>query len=140
MIYQNVVLEKENHRVNFGIIPGWGGAQRLPRLVGREKALEMILFSKTIGAREAFEIGLASRLAAPDGLREYTLAFASALAQRPPIAVSWVLRSISAGLYKGLDEGLGVEARGTEAVRETEDGKEGIAAFLEKRKPIFTGK
>lgn len=126
--------------LNLGLIPGWGGTQRLLRLVGREKALEMILLSSTIGAKEALEMGLASRLAPPDTFREYTLAFAAALAERPPVAVAWALRAISAGLYSGLDEGLLVEARGTEAVRETEDRKEGFAAFLEKRKPAFKGK
>ncbi len=126
--------------LNLGIIPGWGGTQRLARLVGRQKALEMILFSRTIGAKEAFEIGLVSRLAAPAALREYTLAFASALAERPPVAVAWVLRAMAAGLYNGLDEGLEVEARGTEAVRQTEDRKEGFGAFWEKRKPAFKGK
>ena len=126
--------------LNLGIIPGWGGTQRLPRLVGRSKALDMILFSRRLSAAEALEAGLVNRLSAPETLRHDALVFAGELAQRPPIAVRWVLKAMAAGLYEGLDEGLKVEAEGSSAVRQTEDRKEGFAAFLEKRKPVFKGK
>lgn len=125
--------------LNLGIIPGWGGSQRLPRLVGRAKALDMILFSKTIGAREALEIGLVNRISAPGKPMDDALEFAQKLADRPPIAVSCVLKAMAAGAYEGLDKGLEVEAEGSARVRETKDRMEGFNAFLEKRKPVFTG-
>ncbi|SPF44829.1 Enoyl-CoA hydratase/isomerase [Syntrophobacter sp. SbD1] len=126
--------------LNLGIIPGWGGTQRLTRLVGRSKALDMILFSRRLSAAEALEAGLVNRLSAPGTLRQDALDFAGELAQRPPIAVRWVLKAMAAGLYEGLDEGLKVEAEGSSVVRQTRDREEGFAAFLEKRKPVFEGK
>jgi enoyl-CoA hydratase/carnithine racemase len=126
--------------LNLGIIPGWGGTQRLPRLVGRARALNMILFSERIGGEEALAIGLVDRVAAPEKLMEEAFAFARQLAERPPIAVACVLRAISAGLYEGLDAGLQVESEGSAIVRATRDRQEGFAAFLEKRKPRFIGR
>jgi enoyl-CoA hydratase/carnithine racemase len=125
--------------LNLGIIPGWGGTQRLPRLVGRARALEMILFSQRIGPREALEIGLVNRLSSPGKLMEDALELAGKLAERPPIAVTWVLKALAAGAYEGIDAGLRAEAEGSAAVRETKDRAEGFQAFLEKRKPVFTG-
>ena len=125
--------------LNLGIIPGWGGTQRLPRLVGRARALEMILFSQRIGPREALEIGLVNRLSLPGNLREDALELARKLAERPPIAVSWVLKALTDGAYEGIDAGLRVEAEGSAAVRKTKDRAEGFQAFLEKRKPVFIG-
>jgi len=126
--------------LNLGIIPGWGGSQRLSRIVGRSMALEMILLSKKVSAAQAFEIGLVNRLSAPDALMNDTLAFAGELADRPPIAVRCVLDAITAGLYEGLDAGLDVEAQGSATVRSSDDCREGFTAFLEKRKPVFTGR
>jgi len=125
--------------LDLGITPGWGGTQRLPGLVGRAKALDMILFSKKIDAREALKIGLVNQLSKPETLMEDALAFAEKLAERPPIAVHWVLKSMAAGAYEGIDAGLKVEADGAAAVRETKDRVEGFTAFLEKRKPVFKG-
>lgn len=126
--------------LNLGILPGWGGTQRLSRIVGRSKALEMILLSKKVSAAQALEVGLINQLSEPDTLMDDALAFARELAERPPIAVRCVLDAFSAGLYEGLDAGLDVEARGSATVRDSEDRKEGFAAFLEKRKPVFTGR
>ena len=126
--------------LNLGIIPGWGGTQRLPLLVGKTKALEMILFSKKIGATEALEAGLVNQLSAPGRLMDDTLALAEKLAKRPPLAVSCILRSIAAGTYEGLDAGLKVEEDGSRFVGQSEDCKEGFSAFLEKREPVFKGK
>ncbi|MCU0580806.1 MAG: enoyl-CoA hydratase-related protein [Desulfobacterota bacterium] len=125
--------------LNLGIIPGWGGTQRLPRLVGRAKALEMILFSQRVAAREALAIGLVNQLAPAERLLTDALDLAGRLAERPPIAVSWVLKAMAAGAYEGIDAGLKTEADGSAAVRETRDKAEGFQAFLEKRKPVFTG-
>lgn len=125
--------------LNLGIIPGWGGTQRLSRLVGRAKALELILFSRRINPREALEVGLVNQLAPAETLLADALDLAGRLAERPPIAVSWVLKAMAAGTYEGIDAGLKAEADGSAAVRETRDKAEGFQAFLEKRKPVFTG-
>ena len=125
--------------LNLGIIPGWGGSQRLPRLVGRAKALDMILFSKTVGAAEALEMGLVNQVSTPETLMEDAFGLGKKLVERPPIAVSCVLRAMSAGEYEGLQRGLQVEDEGSARVRETKDRVEGFKAFLEKRKPVFTG-
>ncbi len=126
--------------LNLGIIPGWGGTQRLPRLVGRARALDMILFSRRLDARQALETGLVDRLVPPDDLVKATGAFAEQLAERPPIAVRCVLEALAAGIYDGVDAGLQAEADGSATVRETEDRNEGFAAFLEKRQPRFIGR
>ena len=126
--------------LNLGIIPGWGGTQRLARLVGRRRALDMILFSKRVNAAEALEMGLVDQISLPDSLMDDGLAFAEKLAARPPIAVQCVLDAFSAGLYQGLEKGLEVEALGSATVRSTEDRNEGFRAFLEKRAPEFKGR
>jgi enoyl-CoA hydratase/carnithine racemase len=125
--------------LNLGIIPGWGGTQRLPLLVGRSTALDMILFSKRIGAQEAMKIGLINQISAPGRLMEDALTFAQKLAARPPIAVSCVLTAMSAGFYEGLEQGLRVEDEGTARVSQSKDCIEGFTAFLEKRQPVFKG-
>jgi enoyl-CoA hydratase/carnithine racemase len=126
--------------LNLGIIPGWGGTQRLTQVVGKAKALDMILFSKTVGAQDALAIGLVNQITAPDHLMNEALAFADKLAQRPPIAVGCVLKAMSTGIYEGLDRGLAVESEGSRTVQATEDCLEGFTAFLEKRPPVFMGK
>jgi enoyl-CoA hydratase/carnithine racemase len=126
--------------LNLGIIPGWGGTQRLPRAVGRALALEMILFSKRVSPEGALAIGLVNQLSDRDRLMEDVISFAKELADRPPIAVRWVLDAMAAGMYEGLDKGLDVEAEGAAAVRDTLDREEGFRAFLEKRKPVFQGR
>jgi enoyl-CoA hydratase/carnithine racemase len=125
--------------LNLGIIPGWGGTQRLPRLIGRAKALDMILFSRTTDPKESLEIGIVNRLSPPDRLMEDALDLAGKLVERPPIAVRWVLKAMAAGIYEGMDEGLRVEAEGSAFVRGTKDRIEGFNAFLEKREPRFRG-
>lgn len=126
--------------LNLGIIPGWGGTQRLYRIVGKAKALEMILLSKRIDAREALAIGLVHQISAPENLAAEALAFCETLAKRPPIAVKSVLKAITAGIYEGLDQGFAMEAEGSEAVAASADAIEGFTAFFEKREPNFQGK
>jgi enoyl-CoA hydratase/carnithine racemase len=125
--------------LNLGIIPGWGGTQRLPLIVGKARALDMILFSKKINAKEALDMGLVNQISPPEKLMDDVFDFAEKLSQRPPIAVSCVLNAISAGAYSGIDEGLEVETRGSTIVGQSKDCIEGFTAFLEKRDPVFTG-
>jgi len=125
--------------LNLGIIPGWGGTQRLMRVVGKAQALDMILFSKRLTAQEALKIGLVNKTAAPGETLNEALALAAILTERPPLAVAAVLKAMTAGLDKGIDEGLKVELEGSGIVGASKDSKEGFAAFFEKRKPVFTG-
>jgi enoyl-CoA hydratase/carnithine racemase len=125
--------------LNLGIIPGWGGTQRLPLVVGKAKALDMMLFSKKINAQEALDIGLVNQISTPENLMADVFAFAGKLAQRPPIAVGCVLKAIATGSYEGIDEGLRVENEGSKTVGASKDCIEGFTAFLEKRDPVFTG-
>ena len=125
--------------LNLGIIPGWGGTQRLTRIVGKAKALDMILFSKRIDAKEALSIGLINQVSTKDKLMDDAIAFAEVLAKRPPLAVGAVLRAVSAFDYNGLETGLKVEEEGSAIVASSKDCIEGFTAFLEKREPVFTG-
>ena len=126
--------------LNLGILPGWGGTQRLPRIVGRARALDMILFSRVLSPNEALDMGLVNRITPAGQLMDTAMALAGELAARPPIAVACVLQAMRDGLYEGLDPGLETEAQGSGLVRETEDRKEGFQAFLEKRPPRFQGR
>jgi enoyl-CoA hydratase/carnithine racemase len=125
--------------LNLGLIPAWGGTQRMTRLVGRSKALDLILFSKKLDAREALEIGLVDAVSDPGELLKDAFELAGRLAERPPVAVSCVLKAISAGLYGGIEEGLAVEEESSRILAQSSDAREGIIAFLEKRQPVFKG-
>ncbi len=125
--------------LNLGIIPGWGGTQRLTGIVGKAKALDLILFSKRLTAPEALECGLINQVAAPGKLMDDALEFAEKLSKRPPIAVSYVLKAMSTGAYEGIDAGLNVEAEATDAVSSSADAAEGFMAFMQKRDPVFKG-
>ena len=126
--------------LNLGIIPGWGGTQRLTRIVGKAKALDMILFSKRIDAKEALSIGLINQVSTKTKLMDDAIAFANVLAKRPPLAVGAVLRAVSAFDYNGLEAGLKIEEEGSAIVAKSKDCMEGFTAFLEKREPVFSGK
>jgi enoyl-CoA hydratase/carnithine racemase len=125
--------------LNLGIIPGWGGTQRLMNVVGKAKALDMILFSKRINAQEALEIGLVNQTSTPDRLMDDAIELAQKLTKRPPIAVGCVLKAMSTGAYEGIDKGLEQETEGAAIVATSKDRIEGFTAFLEKREPVFTG-
>jgi enoyl-CoA hydratase/3-hydroxyacyl-CoA dehydrogenase len=123
--------------INLGIIPGFGGTQRLPRLVGAAKALEMNLVGEAISAEEAFEFGLANRVVADHELFDTALQWAGKLGGQAPLAV----QQIKAVSHRGdLDEGIAAEKQGFAAVFGSEDAREGIAAFLGKRGPKWQGK
>ncbi len=125
--------------LNLGIIPGWGGTQRMPRVLGKSKALELILFSKRLSAAEALEIGLVNKVAKSGELMPDVMEMAEFLAKRPPLAVQAVLKAVTAGLEKGIEEGTKVEGEGSRTVSQSKDAIEGFSAFLEKREPQFKG-
>jgi len=125
--------------LNLGITPGWGGIQRLPRLLSRSKGLDMILFSKRLLPQEALAIGLVDRVFPRAELMKETMAFALALTKRPPIAVSAVLNGMAVGLEKGIEEGIRVDREWSDKIAKSDDAKEGFTAFLEKREPVFKG-
>jgi enoyl-CoA hydratase / 3-hydroxyacyl-CoA dehydrogenase len=122
--------------IKLGIIPGFGGTQRLPRLVGVSKALEMNMIGDPILAEEAFELGLANRVVDDHELLDTALAWARKLAGQAPLALEQVKRVSAAG---DLDAGIDDEKRGFAAVFTSADAREGIAAFLAKRAPRFRG-
>jgi enoyl-CoA hydratase/carnithine racemase len=125
--------------VNLGITPGWGGIQRLPRVIGKSKALDMILFSKRFTGPEALAIGLVDKVfPAADLIKEAT-AFAQALSKRAPLSVAAVLVGMSVGLDKGIDEGLKVDREWAGKCATSADAREGMGAFFEKRDPVFKG-
>ena len=123
--------------VNLGIIPGFGGTQRLPRLIGEAKALEMNLVGEPIGAYEALRLGLANQVVPDHELFDTALAWAKKLAGQAPLAVEQIKRVSAAG---DIDAGIDAEKAGFATAFGSEDAKEGIGAFLGKRQPKFEGK
>ena len=124
----------------IGLIPGWGGTQRLPRLVGAGIAKELILGGGQINAQRAYEIGLVNRVLPTASLMEETKKFAKKLASMPAFAVKMAKYSINYGYDLALDNANKLEIECCAQCFSTQDQKEGMKAFLEKRKPTFTGK
>jgi len=123
--------------ISLGIIPGFGGTQRLPRLVGPAKALEMNTVGDPISAEEAFEYGLVNRLVPDHELFDTALAWARKFSRQAPLALEHIKRAS----YKGdLDDGIAAEKEAFAAVFGSDDAREGISAFVEKRNPEFKGK
>ena len=126
--------------VNLGLIPGFAGTQRLARLVGRGAALDLLLTGRQVTADEALRIGLVNRVVAAADLMREARAVAAELAGKPPIAVRCILEAVDRGLDSSLAEGQVLEAALFGLVASTDDMREGTAAFLEKRKPLFKGR
>ena len=126
--------------IRLGLLPGGGGTQRLPRLVGPMRAKEMLMTGRMISAAEAVEYGAALEACAPDGLMPRALELAEELATRAPVALRDAKRVVDDGLDAALSAGLTMEQRVLGSLFATDDGKEGIAAFLEKRDPAFRGR
>jgi len=125
--------------IDRGIIPGWGGTQRLPRLVGKTKALEMLLLGTRVNAPEALNIGLVTRVSKPGQLMNDAKELAKTLAKKAPVAVQVILDAVTRGLEMSIDEGLKIELEGSRRVSKTKDAIEGAMAFFEKREPVFKG-
>ena len=124
----------------LGIIPGAGGTQRLPRLVGSQRALKMCLTGRQIDAEEALKLGLADKVVASDELTEAAMTDAVRFAAGPTAAYAAVKRSVRGGLGVSLEEGLEIEAAEFAGVFGTGDARIGVTAFLAKQKPDFTGR
>ena len=126
--------------INLGIIPGGGGTQRLTRLVGEGRAMEMILTGEIIDAKTAFAIGLVNHVVPLDQLEAKTLEIANRIAEKGPVSVSLAKEAVKIASRSNLDEGLRREVDLFALCFSTEDKDEGVNAFLEKRKPAFKGK
>jgi len=126
--------------VKLGILAGYGGTQRLPRLVGRGRALELLLTGEPIDAAEAYRIGLVNHIVEGPQLIEFARNLLRKIFSNGPLAVALSMQAVDVGLNCGLEEGLRYEAAAFGVVSATEDRREGTRAFLEKRAPVFTGK
>jgi enoyl-CoA hydratase len=126
--------------INLGIIPGGGGTQRLTRLVGEGKAMELILTGEIIDAKTAFAIGLVNHVVPADQLQGKTMEIANRIADKSPIALRLAKEAVKLASRSNLDEGLRREVDLFALCFSSEDKNEGVSAFLEKRKPVFKGK
>ncbi len=126
--------------ITLGIIPGWGGTQRLARLVGLGRAKEIIMGGAPLDAKRAYEIGLVNRVVPADQLQAEARKFALKLAGLPGFALKMIKHSMNFGYDLPLDNAARLEAECCAQCFSTDDQKEGMKAFLEKRKPVFTGK
>ena len=125
--------------INLGILPGYGGTQRLPRLVGPGRALEMLLTGESVTAEKACRLGIVNRVVADDQLRNEALKLGELLAGKPPVALRYILDSVRSGMQMSLREGCEDEATLFGLVVTTKDMREGTRAFLEKRAAEFIG-
>jgi len=126
--------------VRLGIIPGYGGTIRLPRLVGRGRALELMLTGDMIDAAEAYRIGLVNRIAEPDALLDMARDMARTMIANGPIAIALALEAVDRGMSTTIDDALIHESSLFGLLASTDDMREGMSAFLEKRKAGFTGR
>jgi len=140
----HVRLLKETARMgqtetNLGIIPGYGGTQRLPRLIGRTKALEFLILGTQIPAQECLALGLVNRLTKEGETLDEAKALARQIAKRPPVATRLLIEAVDDGLEAPIDQALEIETRAFLQTIRTEDAAEGIQAFFAKRDPQFKG-
>jgi enoyl-CoA hydratase/carnithine racemase len=126
--------------VNIGIIPTFGGTQRLPRNVGRKPAIELILTGRVFGASEAARLGLVNRVVAGPELLAEALAVAEDLTTKPPLTLAAALFAIHRGMDASIDDGLAIEESAFSGIVPTHDADEGVAAFVQKRRPTFLGR
>lgn len=127
--------------VKYGIIPGWGGTQRLTKLIGKGKAMEMILTGETIDANEARKIGIVSRVVKQkDLVEEEAVKMAQKIIDNGPVAIRYAKKLINMAVYEDVEKGCELESSYFAMCFSTEDQKEGMISFIEKRKPYFKGK
>lgn len=126
--------------INIGIMPTFGGTQRLPRNVGRKAAIELILTGRVFDAAEAARLGLVNRVVTSASLLDEAVALAKVLASKPPLTLAAILGAIHRGLDAAIDDGLAIEEAAFARIVPTHDAREGVAAFLERRLPRFVGR
>ena len=129
-----------DQHANYGLLPGGGGSQRLPRLIGRRKAMELLLTGDWISAKEAEAIGLVNKAVPADKLEETVNEFAQKLAERSPLTSKTLKKLVNEGMQMDLDAALDLEINTVAPLFGSEDVIEGFSAFNEKRKPVFKGK
>jgi enoyl-CoA hydratase/carnithine racemase len=125
--------------INLGIMPGSGGTIRAPRIIGEAKAKELILLGRILNAEEALKIGLVNVVAAPDELEEIVFKWTEKLKNGPSIALAMAKKTIEMGVEENLQKGIELETKNWARLFNTEDQKEGMLAFTQKRKPSFAG-
>ncbi|MBE9396271.1 2,3-dehydroadipyl-CoA hydratase [Pontibacterium sp. N1Y112] len=145
MMHCDIVIAGDNAQfgqpeINLGIIPGAGGTQRLVRAVGKSMAMQLVLSGEFISAEQGRDFGLVSEVVIPERTLERARQLAEKIATKPPIAVRLAKEAILKSYETTLDSGLNLERKAFTMLAATEDRNEGIAAFMEKRKPNFTGK
>ena len=140
MIVASESAEFGQPEILLGIIPGGGGTQRLARVMGKQRAMELVLTGRRIGAAEGRELGIVTRIAPQDGWLDAALELAAEVAERPPLAVRLAKQAVLAAEETALTAGLDHERRLYELAMATEDRVEGMNAFIEKRKPEFRGR
>lgn len=126
--------------VKLGVIPAAGGTQRLPRVIGESAAKELIFTARLLQADEAKAMGLVSEVIEPAKLMDRAMELAQTIASQPPLAVAFAKNAINTGLQVGIDAGLEYERYAAAMLMDTEDRKEGMRAFVEKRRPVFQGR
>ena len=126
--------------VNVGLIPGGGGTQLLPRIIGEKKAKELILTGDRVSAKELERLGLVNRVVPTDKLMDAVKEYVEKLKSKSPIIIAAAKEAVNAALETGLEEGLKLEGKIFALLFSTEDQKEGARAFLEKRKPVWKGR
>lgn len=144
-MHADIIIAGENAsfcqpEVKVGIMPGAGGTQRLTRAVGKFQAMRMIMTGKPVSGREAFAMGLCSELLPDKEVQEAALKMASQIAAMPPIAIAQIKEVLLAGQDIPLDAAIMLERKAFQLLFDTEDQKEGMNAFIEKRKPLYKGR
>jgi enoyl-CoA hydratase/carnithine racemase len=140
MIVASETAEFGQPEIKLGIIPGGGGTQRLARVMGKQRAMELVLTGRPIPASEAFELGLVNQIAKKKEWLDKAVELADVVARRPPIAVRLGKQAVLAAEETGLTAGIAHERRLYEIAMATEDRIEGMSAFIEKRRPDFKGR
>jgi enoyl-CoA hydratase/carnithine racemase len=140
MIVASETAEFGQPEITLGIIPGAGGTQRLARTIGKQRAMDLVLTGRRIGAAEAHQLGLVNRLASKEDWLEQAIELAQIVARRPPLAAKLAKQAVLAAEEMALSAALAHERRLYELTMATEDRLEGMHAFLEKRKPQFKGR